>query len=290
MKRLVKITALIMVAILAFSLSSCDLIEDATITPALNGIDCNKIQLGIISSEDSDKEGTNSYVQQQAINDMQNTYNLAGTILKEEIDTSNTEKIENAIISCVKESGCNVVIATDPAFADIIYKYSCNKDYKDVIFSCCDNTFKYDSTANYNCYYPDEYPAYCLAGVVAASKLGETNIPVTLKDAKALEAFTLGVKAVAPKANVISGAEIETYATVNVNWNVYFLTLIENITLGKFAEMGNYKDSVSTGVCNVTPSEEFESTAVNTNLAHARAFFTNGTWNLSNASSIQFQN
>ncbi len=282
MKNLKKIAAVFTAILLVFSLASCDMIQDAEITPALDGIDCTKIQLGIIFSDDNEKEGTDSFIHQQAINKMQETYGLAGVIVKNRLDPENTEKVENAIISCVKESGCNVVISTDPRFTDIVYKFACDKDYSNIIFSCCDNTFKYDSRKNFNCYYPNVNESYCLAGVIAASKTPDGNIPVTLSDKAALTAFKNGVATVSKNAKVISGADIGTYANIDIKWSVYYLSLFENITLGKFGEFGNFNGGVAEGVCGAIPTEEYEGDGILMNLAHAKANFTSGTWEIDN--------
>jgi len=257
MKKFKKFIAIMMAALIVLSLSSCDLIQDAEITPALKGVEAGDIRIGILYAEDYEREDTAAFVQQQAINTMWGTYGLAGTIAKNKVPVDNDQKIRDQIISCVKESGCNVVLSTDEAFTKFAYEFANSEDYKEIIFVCLDSTKEYENTANFHCFYPDYTQAYKLAGVAAAAKLGDTNIPLTEDNAEYAAAFAEGVKEVAPKAKVINGAKIEDYGTIVTNWHVYYITLIENITLGKFSEMGNYYTGVETGFCDFIANEDY---------------------------------
>ncbi len=288
MKKFKKLIAIMMAALIVLSLSSCDLIQDAEITPALGGVEAGDIRIGILFADDYEKEGTESYIQQQAINTMWGTYGIAGTIPKNKVPVDNEQKIKDQIISCVKESGCNVVLSTDPAFTEIVYEFANNADYKEIIFVCLDSTKEYESTENFHCFYPDYAQAYALAGIAAASKLGDANIALTEENAEYADAFKLGVKAAAPKAKVISGSKLDTYGTITTNWHVYYITLIENITLGKFSEMGNYYAGVETGFCDFVPAEDYVTEDGEEKMSDARFNFCEGTWDLTKAETIKF--
>lgn len=275
MKTFKKVIAILMAALMVFALSSCDLIEDAEITPALDGVEAGDIRIGILYADDYEREeDTNpSYVQHQAINTMWGTYGIAGTIIKNKVPTDNEQKIKDQIISCVKESGCNVVLSTDEAFTKYSYEFANSEEYKNIIFVCLDSTKEYEATENFHCFYPDYAKAYKLAGIAAASKLGDTNIPLTEENEEYAAAFAEGVKSVAPKAKVINGAEIETYGSVVTNWHVYYITLIENITLGKFSEMGDYYAGPETGFCDFTAAEDFVTDEGEAKMSDARLGF-----------------
>lgn len=273
MKKFKKLIAIIMAALIVLSLSSCDLIEDAPLTPALGGVEAGEIRIGILFADDYEKEGTASYIQQQAINTMWGTYGLAGTIAKNKVPVDNEQKIRDQIISCVKESGCNVVLSTDEAFTKYAYEFANNADYKEIIFVCLDSTKEYEATENFHCFYPDYSQAYTLAGIAAASKLGNENIALTEENTEYADAFAAGVKTVAPKAKVISGAKIDTYGTIVTNWHVYYITLIENITLGKFSEMGDYYAGVETGFCDFVPAEDYVTDEGEAKMSEARLGF-----------------
>lgn len=289
MKKFKKFISVILAVLIVLSLSSCDLIQDAEITPAIpDGVEAGDIRIGILFADDYEKEGTASYVQNEAINRMWGTYGIAGTIPKNKLPLDNKQKIEDSIISCVKESGCNVVLSTDPAFTDIVYEFSGKEDYKNIVFVCLDGSKKYDSTANFHCFYPAYEEAYCLAGIAAATKSGKENIAFTADEEAYLNAFTLGVNATAPGAKVISGAKIDTYGTIETNWHIYYITLIENITLGKFSEMGNFYSGVETGFCDFVPAEEYATAEVNAKITDAKANFCDGKWDMSKADTIAF--
>lgn len=273
MKKFKKLIAIMMAALIVLSLSSCDLIQDAEITPALSGVEAGDIRIGILYSEDYENEETASNIQHQALNTMMGTYGIAGTIPKNKVPVDNEQKISDQIISCVKESGCNVVLSTDPAFTKIVYEFANNADYKDIIFVCLDGTKEYESTANFHCFYPDYAQAYTLAGIAAASKLGNENIALTEENAEYADAFAKGVKSVAPGAKVINGSKIDTYGTIVTNWHVYYITLIENITLGKFSEMGDYYAGVETGFCDFVAAEDYVTEDGEANMSDARLSF-----------------
>ncbi|MBE6756366.1 MAG: hypothetical protein E7555_07915 [Ruminococcaceae bacterium] len=273
MKKFKKLIAILMAALMVFALSSCDLIEDAPITPALGGVEAGDIRIGILFAEDYESEGTASFVQQQAINTMWGTYGIAGTIPKNKVPVDNIQKIQDQIISCVKESGCNVVLSTDPAFTKIAYEFSQNADYKNIIFVCLDSTKEYEATENFHCFYPDYAQAYKLAGIAAAAKLGNTNIPLTEENEEYAAAFAEGVKSVAPKAKVINGKGIDTYGEIVTNWHVYYITLIENITLGNFSEMGDYYAGTETGFCDFVAAEDYVTDEGEAKMSEARLAF-----------------
>jgi len=289
MKTFKKIVSVMMALLIVLALSSCDLIQDAEITPAIpDGVESGDIRIGILFADDYEKEDTASFVQNEALNKMMGTYGIAGTIPKNKLPVDNEQKIKDAIVSCVKESGCNVVLSTDPAFTDIVYSFANNKDYKDIVFVCLDGAKKYDSTANFHCFYPAYEEAYCLAGIAAATKADSDNIAFTADSDAYLEAFKLGAKAAADDAKVINGAKIETYGTIETNWHIYYITLIENITLGKFAEMGNYYAGIATGFCDFVPAEEYATADVDTKLTDAKANFCEGKWDMAKAETIAF--
>ncbi len=300
MKTFKKLVSILMAALLLLALSSCDLIEDAATTPIVgtvtdengvetevNGIKANEIRIGILFADDYEKEGTQSNVQWSAINTMMGTYGIAGTIPKNKIDVTNTQKIEDSIISCVKESGCNVVLSTDPAFTEAMLKFSKDPDYKNIAFTCLDNTGKYESTENFNCFYPAYEEAYALAGIAAASK-GGANVTLTDDNALYADAFALGAKAVNPAAKVINGEKLDTYGTVVTNWHVYYMTLIEKLTLGTFDDMGNYFEGVKTGFCDFTASEDYTSDEAEDKMSDARLALNEGKWDLAKAETIKF--
>ncbi|MBQ7956893.1 MAG: BMP family ABC transporter substrate-binding protein [Clostridia bacterium] len=288
MKKFKKLISVLMAALMVLALSSCDLIQDAEITPAIpDGTEAGNIRIGILYSEDYEKEDTAAFVQQSAINKMNETYGIAGTIPKNKLPLDNPQKIEDAIISCVKESGCNVVLSTDPAFTDIVYKFANNKDYQNIVFVCLDPSKKLEATANFHCFYPNYEEAYCLAGIAAATN-GDATVKFTADDDAYLDAFKLGVKAVNPKAKVINGSKIDTYGEVVTNWHIYYITLVENITLGKFSEMGNYYAGIATGFCDFVPAEEFATADVDAKLTDAKANLCEGKWDIAKADSIAF--
>ncbi len=288
MKTFKKFLAVMMAALIVLALSSCDLIEDAEITPATNGVEAGDIRIGILYSSDYEKEDTAAHVQHKALETMMGTYSIAGTIPKNKIDVTNTQKIEDSIISCVKESGCNVVLSTDPAFTSIMYKFAANEDYKDIIFTCLDSTDEYESTANFNCFYPDYQDAYALAGIAAASTQQVNNIALTEDNDAYLAAFAMGAKAVNPSAKVISGEKIETYGEIVTNWHIYYITLVENLTLNKFEEMGNYNAGVETGFCNFAPSADYTSDNTEAQMSAARLAINEGKWDFANEKTIKF--
>ncbi len=273
MKKFKKLISILMAALMLFALSSCDLIEDAPITPALNGVEAGDIRIGILYADDYEREDTASFVQSQAIGTMNGTYGIAGTIPKNKVPTDNPQKIRDQIVSCVKESGCNVVLSTDPAFTSYLYEFANNKDYKEIIFICLDNTKEYEAKENFHCFYPDYAKAYKLAGIAAASKLGATNIPLTEENAEYVAAFAEGVKSVAPKAKVINGEGIDTYGTIVTNWHVYYITLVENITLGNFSEMGDYYAGPETGFCDFVAAEDYVTDEGEAKMSEARLAF-----------------
>ncbi len=307
MKKFKKLITIIMAAVLVLALSSCDLIQDAPLEVALKGVEAKNIRIGILYSSDYEREGTEANIQNQAIDRMWGTYGIAGTIPKNKLPVEfdkNTnkltdvceQKIKDSIISCVKESGCNVVLSTEPAFTEVVYGFASGsytdvdniESYKDIIFVCLDNTKKYESLDNFHCFYPDYDEAYALAGVAAATKLGKANIALTEENEELSNAFKLGVNAVAPGAKVINGESIDTYGTVVTNWHIYYITLIENITLGKFSEMGDYYAGVETGFCDFIPAEDYESKDADANMTKARLNFTENTWDLEKAETIKF--
>ncbi len=273
MKKFKKLIAILMAALIVLSLSSCDLIQDAEITPALAGVEAGEIRIGILYADDYEKEGSASQIQHQAIDTMWGTYGIAGTIIKNKVPVDNVQKIKDQIISCVKESGCNVVLSTDEAFTKFAYGFSKDAEYKEIIFVCLDGTKKYESTENFHCFYPDYTQAYKLAGIAAAAKLGNTNIPLTEENAEYAAAFAEGVKSVAPKAKVINGAKIDAYGEIVTNWHVYYITLIENITLGKFSEMGDYYAGTETGFCDFVANEDYVTDEGEAKMSDARLAF-----------------
>ncbi len=288
MKKFKKLISVVMAALMVLALSSCDLIQDAEITPVIpNGVEAGDIRIGILFSEDYEKEDTFAFTQNQAINTMWGTYGIAGTIPKNKLPLDNPQKVEDAIISCVKESGCNVVLSTDPAFTKIVYEFANNADYQNIVFVCLDGSKTYEATANFHCFYPNYDQAYCLAGIAAAVN-GESNIKFTADENVNADAFKLGVNAVNPKAKVINGAKIDTYGEIVTNWHIYYITLIENITLGKFSEMGNYYAGVETGFCDFVPAEEYATAENNAKLADAKANFCDGKWDITKADTIVF--
>ncbi len=296
MKKCKKFVSVVMAILIVFALSSCSLIQDAEITPAIpDGVEAGDIRIGVLYSSDYEREGTDAFIQQEAINLVRGTYPTADPIIKNKIPVDNADKIKNAVISCVKESGCNIVLSTDPAFTATLYGFATGKiegvenleSYKQIVFVCLDNTKKYESSENFHCFYPNYEQAYCLAGIAAASK-GEANIKFTSDNESYRKAFELGAKAVNPNAKIINGAEIDTYGTVDTNWHVYYQTLIENITLGKFSDMGNYFVGVETGFCSFTPGEDYASKDLNAKLADAKALLSDGTWDLTKAETIKF--
>ncbi len=273
MKKFKKLIAILMAALIVLSLSSCDLIQDAEITPALAGVEAGDIRIGILYADDYEKEGSASQIQHQAIDTMWGTYGIAGTIIKNKVPVDNDQKIRDQIVSCVKESGCNVVLSTDEAFTKFAYEFANNAEYKEIIFVCLDSTKEYESTANFHCFYPDYAQAYKLAGIAAAAKLGNTNIPLTEENAEYAAAFAEGVKSVAPKAKVINGAKIDAYGEIVTNWHVYYITLIENITLGKFSEMGDYYAGTETGFCDFVANEDYVTDEGEAKMSDARLAF-----------------
>ena len=296
MKKFKKLITIVMAAVLVLALSSCDLIQDAPLTVALGGVEAKDIRIGILYSSDYEREGTEANIQHRAIDTMWGTYGIAGTIPKNKLPIDNEQKIKDSIISCVKESGCNVVLSTDPAFTEIVYGFASGsykdvdniESYKDIIFVCLDGTKKYENLDNFHCFYPDYDEAYALAGVAAATKLGKANIALTEENEEYNNAFKLGVNAVASGAKVISGEDIATYGTVVTNWHIYYITLIENITLGKFSEMGNYYAGVETGFCDFIPAEDYATDEVDANITKAKLNLTENTWDLEKAETIKF--
>lgn len=288
MKKFKKLISVVLAALMVLALSSCDLIQDAEIIPVIpNGVEASDIRIGILFSDDYEKEDTAAYIQNEALNTMRGTYGIAGTIPKNKLPLDNKQKVEDAIISCVKESGCNVVLSTEPAFTEIVYSFANNADYQNIVFVCLDNSKAFEATANFHCFYPNYSESYCLAGIAAASK-GEANIKFTADDDSTLEAFTLGAKAAAPASKIINGAKIDTYGTIVTNWHIYYITLIENITLGKFSEMGDYYAGVGTGFCDFVPAEEYATAEINAKLADAKANFCDGKWDIAKADTIVF--
>ncbi len=300
MKTFKKLISILMAAMLLLALSSCDLIEDAATTPIVgtitdengvetevDGIKAKEIRIGILYSEDYEDEETQAHVHANAIGAMMGTYGIAGTIPKNKIDVTNKQKIEDSIVSCVKESGCNVVLSTDPAFTESMLKFSKDPEYKNIAFTCLDNTGKYESTENFNCFYPAYEEAYALAGITAASK-GGANVTLTDSNAAYAEAFKLGAKAVNPAANVINGEKIDTYGTVVTNWHVYYMTLVEKLTLGTFDDMGNYFGGVSTGFCDFAANDDYKSDASEDKMTDARLALNEGKWDFTKAETIKF--
>jgi len=299
MKKFKKFISVIMAAFIVLTLASCNLIQDAEIVAVIpneadakdfHGVEPGDIRIGILYSSDYEREGTPAFIQNEAINTMCGTYGIAGTIPKNKLPLDNPSKIENAIISCVKESGCNVVLSTDPAFTDIVYKFANNEDYKNIAFVCLDGAKKYDSTKNFICFYPTYEEAYCLAGIAAATN-GGANIKFTMDEnapATALDSFKLGVNAVNPNAKVIDGSAIDVYGTIQTNWHIFYLTLIENICLGKFQEMDNYYQGVATGFCDFIPSEEYTTADVDAKLTEAKANLCDGKWDITKTDTIAF--
>lgn len=302
MKTFKKFLAVMMAALIVLSLSSCDLIQDAEITPAVGtvtdaktkkevpvtGIEAGDVRIGILFADDVEREDTVSYMQKEQINTMMRTFSIAGTINKNKVDSTIKHDIEDAIISCVKESGCNVVLSTDPAFTAVMYEFSQKEDYKNIAFTCLDGTKEYESTANFNCFYPDYAQAYALAGIAAASKSDDATISLTEENAEYLEAFTLGVKAVNPSAKVVSGEKIETYGTINTNWYIYYMALVESLTLGKFEEMGNYFKGVEVGFCDFEASEEYMTEDGEDNMSDAKLKINEGAWDFAQKDTIKF--
>lgn len=296
MKKCKKIVSVVMAVLLVLALSSCDLIQDAEITPVIpDGVEAKDVRIGILYSSDYEREGTDAFMYNEAINSIRDKFPMADPIAKNKLPVDNAEKVKNAVVSAVKESGCNVVLSTDPAFTSILYGFATGKiegvenleSYKQIVFICLDNTKKYESTENFHCFHPNYEQAYCLAGIAAASK-GEANIKFTSDNESYRKAFELGAKAVNPDAKIINGADIDTYGTIDTNWHVYYQTLLENITLGKFSDMGNYFKGVETGFCSFTPAEDYASKDLNSKLADAKALLTDGTWDLTKAETIKF--
>ena len=300
MKTLKKFVAILMAAMLLLAFSSCDLIEDAATTPIVgtitdengvetevNGIKAKEIRIGILYSEDFEKEETQAHVHSKAIETMMGTYGIAGIITKNKIDVTNKQKIDDSIISCVKESGCNVVLSTDPAFTEAMYKFSQDPGYKNIAFTCLDSTGNYESTENFNCFYPAYEEAYALAGIVAASK-GSSSITLTDENASYADAFALGAKAVNPSVKVINGEKLDTYGTLVTNWYVYYMTLVEKLTLGTFDDMGNYNEGIKTGFCDFSANEDYSSDEIEDKLSDARLALNEGTWDLAKAETIKF--
>lgn len=288
MKKFKKFAAIIAAALIVLSLSSCEFIKDAEITSALPGVEAGDIRIGILYSEDYEHEDTAAHVQHEALNTMMRTYEIAGTIQKNKIPVDNEQKIRDSIISCVKESGCNVVLSTDPTFTKIVYEFANNEEYNNIIFVCLDGTKKYEATENFHCFYPDYAQAYCLAGIVAASKSDSNNIALTDDNSELVNAFELGAKAVNAKSKVISGSKIDTYGTIETNWHVYYITLVEKITLGEFSDMGDYYTGVETGFCEFVPSEDYSTDEGLTNLTEARNYFCDGHWDLTKSATVHF--
>ena len=299
MKKFKKIISVFMAALMVLALASCSLIQDAEIISVLPdekskeefiGVEAGVIRIGILFSSDYEREGTPAFIQNEALNAIGSTYSIAGTIPKNKLPVDNPAKVENAIISCVKESGCNVVLSTDPAFTDIVKKFADKKDYAHIAFVCLDGSKKYESTRNFICFYPTYEEAYCLAGIAAATS-GDKKVKFTADENTpdiALDSFKLGVNAVNPEAKVISGSTIDVYGTVQTNWHIFYLTLIENITLGKFSEMGNYYKGVSTGFCDFIPSEDYNTADVDAKLTEARANLCEGKWDIAKTETIVF--
>ena len=297
MKKFKKFVLVVMALLVVFALSSCDLIQDAEITPVIpDGVAAEDIRFGVLYSSDVEREGTEAFIHNEAINSIRDKYPIADPINKNKLPVDNAEKVKDAMISCVKESGCNVIISTDPAFTEIVYGFATGtiedveniESYKQIAFVCLDDTKKYESTENFVCFYPDYNQAYCLAGIAAATNSESANIKFNSDNEANRKAFELGVKAVNPDAKIISGAEIDTYGTIDTNWNIYYMTLAENITLGKFSEMGNYFKGTETGLCAFTPAEDYANKDVYSKMADAKVLISDGTWDLTNAETIKF--
>lgn len=228
MKNCTKLCAIILALTLIFVLTACDSLtsdsETTTEKPAAGEVKIEKggLKIGVLYSGKIEDAAGIVKAQRDGLKEMSGNLGLAFQDLKdttdsnqfiekEEISVSDSAKVQETLDTLVTD-GCNVIIATDPGYADVVNSYAQKTvDTKHVIF------YQYGSekmnSRNLSSYNGRLYDAYYLAGIVAGAKLQELNetkvgfvSAADSSDAEAVacvNAFTIGAQSVVETAEIL---------------------------------------------------------------------------------------
>lgn len=201
MKTVKRITAVFLAVIMIMSLASCSLVNESD-----TDITNDTIKVGVLlSGTRDDKFGYSGICNAsvKALTDLGYGINSERFKYAENIDPANTDSID-AGLKALLNNECNIIIATDPAFAAEIAKVSdANTAVDFLVFkgkSNGKNVFGYDANITGAAY---------LSGIVAAAKCSELKVAkigfeaLSENDLTVANAFFAGVKSIAPAATAV---------------------------------------------------------------------------------------
>ena len=206
MKRMSKMLAVLMAAVMIFVLAGCDQGGGEEPSSSEPSAAASNVKVGVIyAGNPSDGLGY-TFAHDEGIKAMQKNLGLADSqiVRKNDIADTDAAAVKTAITECVEE-GCHIIFGTSRGYMDTMEEMAAQ--YPDVIFSHCGGNKSNDS--NFNHYYGRIEQAYYLAGIAAGKKtrsnrigyvaaMGSDHSEVT----SAVNAFALGAESVNSSARV----------------------------------------------------------------------------------------
>lgn len=206
MKKIGKVLALLLAAVLLFATVGCDNSGEQKATGKFDPISKDEIKVGVIHITDPAEGSGYTYTHDVGIQEMQATLGLKDNqiIRKNNINDSDVTATRNAILECIEE-GCQIIFATSFNYMDTVDALA--GEYPEVIFSH-GTGYKFNDT-NFNNYFGRIYQARYLSGIAAGMKtksnligyvaaMGKENSEVT----GGINAFAMGVYSVNPDAKL----------------------------------------------------------------------------------------
>lgn len=266
MKIAKRIIAILCAVSMLVCLSSCSVIDNliesqmADIIPVFDGIKAKELNIGVLYAydlehdEDIPEDVTG---QRSGFGEMCSTFGVGSTSTHDNLDIDNENNVENAISSYVTSSACNVIIATDPGYADKMYELS--KEYTNTLFAVYGDDIKYENTDNFFSYSIDTSLAYFAAGAASAKAI-KSDITFDSNVYTDKENFVKGVNSINKNAKVVDGTfeEDAEYIKVVKNWDVFFIKLFDGIINGNLKSVVNMDTSIKTGICSVIVPNEYD--------------------------------
>lgn len=203
MKQFKKILALVIAVVMMMTFASCSMTEE-TDTDITN----DNIKIGLVLKETADTVTGNTGYAMAAVNDVINLgYGIGSErfdYVAEGVNPDDAAAVEEAIIGLLNKE-CNLVIATEDAYIEVVKKLAAQEDYADVNFLVYGAE---DDGKNVYGYNVDDSVAAYLTGIVAGMKATELEVAkvgfaaADKNDVAYLNAFAMGVKAANEAAEV----------------------------------------------------------------------------------------
>ena len=190
-------------------------IKNQNSNTAFKSIPKENVKVGVLHISDASTTAGYTYTHNLGIQSMQQNLGLTDEqiICKYNVDDSNTEEINTALMQCIEE-GCNIIFATSWGYMESVAQIA--EQYPDIYFS--HGTGYMSNGKNFNNYFGRIYQARYLSGIAAGLKTKSNKLGYVAAQGidssevtGGIDAFALGVYSVNPDAKI--------YVKVTGSWN-----------------------------------------------------------------------